>query len=230
MRAIPLVCVLAALALAAGAAAEPPDRKTDVSIQGQAFFINGRPTYAGREFNGAKIEGLLMNARLVQGIFDDLNPETRARWDYPDGSWDPERNTREFIAAMPAWREHGLLAFTINLQGGSPQGYSASQPWHNSAFESDGRLRPAFLARLERILDRADELGMAVILGLFYFGQDERLQDEARPRHPPAGPGPRTDRAGQSAAARGAASVGQYQLRRRHRAARKRRAERRLPA
>ncbi len=179
MRAIPLVCVLAALALAAGAAAEPPDRKTDVSIQGQAFFINGRPTYAGREFNGAKIEGLLMNARLVQGIFDDLNPETRARWDYPDGSWDPERNTREFIAAMPAWREHGLLAFTINLQGGSPQGYSGSQPWHNSAFESDGRLRPAFLARLERILDRADELGMAVILGLFYFGQDERLQDEA---------------------------------------------------
>jgi hypothetical protein len=179
VKAFPLVCILAVSTLAAGAAAEPPARKTDVSIQGQAFFINGRPTYEGREFNGAKIEGLLMNARLVQGIFDDLNPATRARWDYPDGPWDPERNTREFLAAMPAWRAHGLLAFTINLQGGSPQGYSASQPWHNSAFERDGRLRPDYLARLERILDRADELGMAVILGLFYFGQDERLQDEA---------------------------------------------------
>jgi hypothetical protein len=35
------------------------------------------------------------------------------------------------------------------------------------------------MARLERILDRADELGMVPILGYFYFGQDERLEDEA---------------------------------------------------
>ena len=34
------------------------------------------------------------------------------------------------------------------------------------------------MGRLERVLDRADELGMAVILGVFYFGQDERLKDE----------------------------------------------------
>jgi hypothetical protein len=32
--------------------------------------------------------------------------------------------------------------------------------------------------RLRRVLDKADELGMVVILGLFYFGQDERLKDE----------------------------------------------------
>jgi hypothetical protein len=79
---------------------------------------------------------------------------------------------------MPGWREHGLLAFTINLQGGSPQGYSKEQPWHNSAFESDGTLRSDYLHRLGLILDKADELGMAVILGYFYFGQDQRLQDE----------------------------------------------------
>jgi hypothetical protein len=119
-----------------------------------------------------------MNARMVQGVFDDLNPATRPAWDYPDGPWDAERNTREFLAAMPAWRAHGLLAFTVNLQGGSPQGYSREQPWHNSAFESDGALRPAYLSRLARILDCADGLGMAVILGYFYFGQDERLRDE----------------------------------------------------
>jgi hypothetical protein len=35
------------------------------------------------------------------------------------------------------------------------------------------------MGRLERILNRADELGMAVILGYFYFGQDQRLADEA---------------------------------------------------
>jgi hypothetical protein len=50
--------------------------KTNVAIVGDAFHINGAPTYAGRTWRGHKIEGLLLNARLVQGIFDDRNPET----------------------------------------------------------------------------------------------------------------------------------------------------------
>jgi hypothetical protein len=154
--------------------------RTKVSIQADRFFINDRPTYEGRSYRGMKIEGLLMNSRMVQGIFHDLNPQTRDRWKYPDtGKWDPDRNTREFLAAMPEWRRHGLLSFTINLQGGSPEGYSKEQPWHNSAFDGDGGLRSAYLLRLSRILDRADELGMAPIVGCFYFGQDQRLQDDA---------------------------------------------------
>jgi hypothetical protein len=117
---------------------------------------------------------------MVQGIFDDLNPQTVGRWAYPDtGRWDAQRNAREFLAAMPQWRAWGLLAFTLNLQGGSPQGYSREQPWHNSALREDGSLREDYLARLAAICDRADELGMVVILGIFYFGQDERLRDEA---------------------------------------------------
>jgi hypothetical protein len=177
---VALAILLPAMAADAANGAEPSSRRTEVSIVGDAFHINGEPAYAGRIWRGHKIEGLLLNARLVQGIFDDLNPETRDRWAYPDtGQWDADRNTREFVAAMPQWREQGLLAFTINLQGGSPQGYSREQPWHNSAIEADGALRPDYLARLEQILNRADELGMAVILGIFYFGQDERLADEA---------------------------------------------------
>ena len=118
-------------------------RRTRVAIDRTQFLINGQPTYKGRVWLGNRIEGLLMNARVVQGIFDDLNPDTRNRWAYPDTrQWDPERNTREFIAAMAEWRRHGLLGFTINLQGGSPEGYSQNQPWHNSAFESDVSLRP----------------------------------------------------------------------------------------
>jgi hypothetical protein len=149
-------------------------------IDADTFLVNGRPTYEGCTFHGKKIEGLLLNARMVQGIFDDRNPETRDQWSYLDtGQWDPERNTREFLLAMPAWRANGLLAFTLNLQGGNPRGYSNEQPWHNSAFEADGSLRADYLDRLHRLLDRADELGMAVILGFFYFGQDERLRDEA---------------------------------------------------
>jgi hypothetical protein len=155
-------------------------RKTTVAIDGDRFLIDGRPTYAGRSWQGTRVEGLLMNSRMVQGIFDDLNPDTRGQWAYPDTRrWNPDRNTREFIAAMPSWRRAGLLGFTINLQGGSPQGYSQDQPWHNSAFNANGTLRPDYLRRLERILDRADELGMVPIVGCFYFGQDERLENDA---------------------------------------------------
>src|SRR5439155_19821354 len=160
--------------------ARTAERKTTVSIVGDAFHINGRPTYAGVTWNRHKIEGLLLNSRMVQGIFDDLNPETVKRWAYPDtGKWDAERNTREFLAAMPEWRRHGLLAFTINLQGGNPKGYTKEQPWHNSAITRTGELRSDYMARLQRILDLADDLGMVGILGVFYFGQDERIEDEA---------------------------------------------------
>lgn len=153
--------------------------KTTVAIEGDEFLINGQPTYAGQFWKGHRIQGLLFNARTVQATFDDANPETRGRWAYPDsGTWDPDRNTREFINALGTWKQHGLLSFTLNLQGGSPEGYSKAQPWRNSAFRPDGSLDPAYFARLKRILDRADELGMVPILGLFYFGQDQVLRDE----------------------------------------------------
>jgi len=156
------------------------DTKTHVAIVGEAFHINGQPTYAGRTWNGKKIEGLLFNSRMVQATFDDLNPQTRGRWAYPDTQvWDADRNVREFLAAMPDWRQHGLLGITVNLQGGSPQGYSNEQPWHNSGFTESGALRTEFIVRLEQVLARADELGMVVIVGYFYFGQDQRLTDEA---------------------------------------------------
>src|SRR5258705_249306 len=47
-----------------------------------------------------------------------------------------------------------------------------------SVVEADGSLRADYLARLARVLDRADELGMVPILGVFYFGQGRRLADE----------------------------------------------------
>jgi hypothetical protein len=155
-------------------------RKTEVSIRGEHFLLNGKPTYPGRSFNGMPIEGMLMNIRAVQAVFDDKNPETRAKWAYSDTKkWDPERNTREFAAALPEWRRHGVLAFTVNLQGGSPEGYSKEQPWENTAIAPDGALRPDYMRRLEAVLDRADDLGMVAIVGYFYFGQDQRVRDEA---------------------------------------------------
>ena len=153
--------------------------QTTVAIDGDRFLINDRPTYEGRSYRDWPIEGLLLNSRMVQAIFDDLNPETRDRWAYPDtGVWDPERNVSEFLAMLPEYRRHGLLAVTLNLQGGSPEGYSKTQPWINSGFTAEGELDPAYRDRLDRILEALDGLGMVAIVGLFYFGQDERLEDE----------------------------------------------------
>ncbi|WP_241684847.1 hypothetical protein [Cyclobacterium xiamenense] len=159
-------------------ACETAEQRTVVTIEGEAFHVNGKPTYEGRTWKGTTIEGLLMNSRMVQGIFDDLNPETRPLFGYPDtGEWDPDRNTAEFVAAMEEWNAYGLNAFTINLQGGSPIGYG-NKDWYNSAFFSDGRLRPEYMDRLKLVLDKADELEMVVMLGIFYFGQDQNLDDE----------------------------------------------------
>jgi hypothetical protein len=153
-------------------------RSTTVSIKENQFYINGELTYKGRTWQGNKIEGLLFNARMVQGIFDDLNPVTKAQFAYPDTkTWDADRNTNEFIQQMSNWKSHGLLAFTLNLQGGSPTGYG-NKGWINSAFDNKGSLRPDYLLRLKKILNKADELGMVAIIGYFYFGQDELLENE----------------------------------------------------
>jgi hypothetical protein len=148
-----------------------------------------------------------MNSRMVQATFDDENPLTQGMFAYPDtGAWDAERNADEFVAMVPEYRAHGLLAVTLNLQGGCPTGYyrierldeilrklpwevqtlvkqqlhgplERAQPWHNSAFDEEGRLKEPHLRRLKRALDALDAQGMVAILGLFYFGQDERLRD-----------------------------------------------------
>jgi hypothetical protein len=181
-RTLLIACMALAPILAAPLVSQvTPPRRTVVSIEGDDFLINGRLTYEGRKWNGHRVEGLLLNNRVVQGTFDDLNPETMSRWVYPGGAkWDPERNNREFLAAMPEWKRHGLLAFTVNFQGGSPEGYSKAQPWDNHPFHPDGSPRPAFFERMKRILDEADRLGMVPIVGYFYFGQSPRFQtDEA---------------------------------------------------
>ena len=183
--------------------------ETTVYIEGQNWLINGEPTHAGREYRGWRIEGLLLNSRMANAIFDDSNSLTQFLWHYPDtGEWDPDRNTDEFSGRLAHYRGHGLDAVTVNLQGAAPFGYyrqhlfremlddlgvsysdeelwaglpsADSQPWHNSPFGADGSLESSgHMDRLTRILRRTNELCMAVVLGIFYFGQDERLESEA---------------------------------------------------
>jgi len=180
MQRIPIIyCFLMIITPMADGLFAQAKTKTEVSIAADQFYINGELTYKGRYWKGHKIEGLLFNSRMVQGTFDDLNPETRQRFQYPDTKvWDANRNTDEFISNMELWKSYGLLAFTLNLQGGSPTGYGNQLGWINSAFDEKGNLRPAYMQRLERILDKADQLKMVVMLGYFYFGQDQHLENE----------------------------------------------------
>jgi hypothetical protein len=164
---------------ARAASAAPGSRATSVAIAGNAFHINGKPTYPGRSFRGSKVEGQLFTSRMVNCIINDQNPETRGMWAWRDGPWDPERNTSEFIAALPLYRSRGLTSIAFNVQGGSPMGYGWNQPWHTSGYTPDGRLLPDYRSRLLRVLDATDANGMVAVLGYFYVSATPALADEA---------------------------------------------------
>ena len=153
---------------------------TEISIDGTRFLIDGRPTYEGRSHRGHSIEGLLFNSRMVQAIFDDECPETRRLWHYPDtGNWNPDRNTDEFVTMLPEYRDHGLLAVTVGLQGGgsiySPEVYDN---YVNSAYRPDGSFKEDYFMRLRWVLDVADDCGMVVIVNYFYWKQAEKIPDD----------------------------------------------------
>jgi hypothetical protein len=159
------------------------ETKTVVSITGDRFLIDGKPTHEGRRWNGHSIEGLLFNSRMANAIVNDENPATRGVWSYVDQAFTPERNTREFIAALPQYYAHGLRAVSINLQGGSPQGYSWNQPWQTSGFLPSGAIKADYLERLDEVIGACDRTGMIIILGLFYWKQSQVLSDEAAVRN-----------------------------------------------
>ena len=90
----------------------------------------------------------------------------------------PRRTRTGSSRASPDYAAHGVNAFTLCLQGGMP-GYEGAV---NSAFEPDGSLRPAYLARVERVIRACDQHGVVVILGLYYQRQSTILRDEAAVR------------------------------------------------
>jgi hypothetical protein len=154
--------------------------QTVVEIDGFDFLINGRKTYEGHTDGRRRIEGLLLNSRMIQAIFDDECPATRSAWRYPDNDvWHPDRNTDEFCAMLPIYRNDGLLAVTVGLQGG---GSIYTRPFYdeylNSAFRPDGSLKSEYLKRLSRVMEAADSAGIVVIINYFYWRQ-ERFQDDA---------------------------------------------------
>lgn len=137
--------------------------ETKVGLVDGRWYLNGQITYAG-----TPAEGLLLNVRMVNSTYEDRNDATR-----PKG-FDAEANTDRFIAQIPSYHAAGVRAFTLCLQGGMA-GYEGAL---NSAFESDGSLRPEYLARVERVIRACNQQGIAVILGLFYQRQSKVLKDD----------------------------------------------------
>jgi hypothetical protein len=92
--------------------------KTNLTIQGEHFYINGQKVYSEIPGSRPEAHGLLMNARFIQGIFDDK--ADCSRYKRFGRQFDPERNTDDLIAALPEWYRYGLRAFTVGFQGGGP--------------------------------------------------------------------------------------------------------------
>lgn len=149
---------------------------TVLSIQGDRFLINGKLIYS--EYPNQLTHGLLMNARFIQGIYDDASGTERyAR--FGRSSFDPEQNTQALIDALPAWYRCGLRGITVGLQGGGPVYTISNQSIFNNPFGEDGYIiDPAYLSRLEKLIDAADRLGMVVIVSCFYGVQAARLKDD----------------------------------------------------
>ncbi|MCC7408988.1 MAG: hypothetical protein IT442_13025 [Phycisphaeraceae bacterium] len=136
--------------------------KTLVTMHGTRWLINGRATCSG-----SPAEGLLPNVRMVNSVFEDRGP---AAVNLPAG-FDPRKNTRAFVAAIPRYVASGVRAFTLSLQGGAP-GYEGAI---NSAYGPDGSLLDGYMARVLAAVQACDVAGAVVILSCFYQRQRQAL-------------------------------------------------------
>jgi len=151
--------------------------KTSLDIIGEDFYINGKKTYSEIEGSNANTHGLLMNARFIQGIFDDKADRKRFNR-FSHVMFDPDENTQSLIDALPQWYSFGLRAFTTGFQGGGPCFTFDNKTIENNPFGEDGlSLDSAYAARMDRLIRAADATGMVVIVSYFYPGQVYRLKD-----------------------------------------------------
>lgn len=152
--------------------------QTKVTVQGTQFLINGSLIYSEDQRTPEKYHGLLMNARFIQGIFDDK--EDVSRFNRFGRMFDPSQNTTNLIEALPSWYEKGLRAFTVGLQGGGPCFTTDNATIKNNPFSEDGlSVDEAYLKRLHQLILAADAIGMVVIVSVFYPGQVRAMKNAA---------------------------------------------------
>lgn len=150
--------------------------KTVLTIKGQDFYINDKLVYdeiEGQDYS----KGLLMNARFIQGIFDDKTDRTR--FHRFNKIFDVDINTQDFIDALPQWYQYGLRAVTVGVQGGMPVFTIDVNTIDNNPFGTNGlSFDEAYANRLDRIICAADEIGMVVIVNILYWAQSLRFESD----------------------------------------------------
>ncbi|MDZ4798453.1 MAG: hypothetical protein SGI92_09850 [Bryobacteraceae bacterium] len=139
-------------------------------------------TYTGPQYK-PEAAGRLMNLRIGQAVVHD-------EW-LTEASFDPEAHTTRVIAALDAYKQHGILAINVSLQGANPE-YQLSngvvkrdrhyklgpgKGMHTSAFRPDGSLKPEWMSRTLRLARELDRRGMILNLIYFYGYQDEIFPD-----------------------------------------------------
>jgi hypothetical protein len=142
-----------------------------------------RKTYSGTRYR-SQAAGRLMNLRIAQALYDD-------EW-LTEVPFDPEKNTQRLIQALDTYKDHGIMAISVSLQGG----YAAYERTGNihrgrdaklgpgkgtltSAFRADGSLKHEWMRRTLRVVKELDRRGMILDLIYFYQGQDEVLTNSA---------------------------------------------------
>ncbi len=152
--------------------------KTRLTIKHTHFYINDTIIYGDIPGCPEEKKGLLMNARFIQGIFDEKNDVNR--FNRFGRKFDPAVNVDQMIDALPEWHEFGLRAITVGFQGGGPCYTVDSTTMNNNPFSEDGtKIEEAYLERMYKVIRAADEIGMIVIVSLFYCTQSQYLKDDA---------------------------------------------------
>ena len=131
---------------------------TKVTVRANQWYFNNQIIN-----KGSPAEGLLMNVRMVNSVFEDRS--TQLSINIPN--FDSDTNTNEFISMISEYVSSGVNAFTISLQGGSP-GYEGAI---NTAFNDDGSLRKKYFDRVEKVIRACDSQHAVVILSCFYQRQ-----------------------------------------------------------
>ena len=76
-----------------------------------------------------------------------------------------DQTSQELIDQLPNYRDHGINAVSVFFMGsrfGDVKGY-----------RPDATLDPVYAARMGRIIEAADELGMVVVVGCLYWGDSK---------------------------------------------------------
>jgi len=154
----------------------------------RSFYLrqgNGgwRKTYTGAGFQ-PEAAGRLMNLRVAQAVMHD-------EW-LTEESFDPEKNTDRVIAALDDYKQHGILAISVSLQGANAayertanikraRAYKLGpgKGMSMSAFAPDGSLKPRWMERTLKLARELDRRGMILNLIYFYAYQDEVLSGPA---------------------------------------------------